>query len=300
MDAHSFLYVCFLSGGTYYIFSCCLLLGSKRKTTENASANEGVHNIDVSASSSIPSESASVVGGSGTQAQGQDHPAPCVVEIDDDETQVSGKRQKRCTSMVWKYLTKKTVIVEVEGKKYEQVWGHCNFQNCKVKYRAESHNGTTGFKNHLRTAHSIVQGQQQLKVEKDHGKDITVVEPYRYDQEASVKKLYLAIIMHEYPFQMVEHDYFIDFIKSLRRKFPLKSRVTARKEIMDIYLEEKEKLYAHLKTVHCRFSATMDMWTSRQNKAYMCVTLHWIDDEWRIQKRIVGFFNVEGRHTAYW
>src|SRR6266540_5017011 len=102
MDAHSFLYVCFISGGTYYIFSCCLLLGSKRKTTENASATEGVHIIDVSASSSTPSESASVIGGSGTQAQGQDHPAPGVVEIDDDETgtQVSGKRQKRCTSMV--------------------------------------------------------------------------------------------------------------------------------------------------------------------------------------------------------
>jgi hypothetical protein len=28
------------------------------------------------------------------------------------------------------------------------------------------------------------------------------------------------------------------------------------------------------------------------------VTLHWIDDEWHIQKRIVGFFPVEGRHTG--
>jgi hypothetical protein len=67
---------------------------------------------------------------------------------------------------------------------------------------------------------------------------------------------------------------------------------------MDIYLEEKEKLYAYLKTVPRRFNATMDMWTSCQNKGYMCVTLHWIDDEWHIQKRIVGFFPVEGRHTG--
>lgn len=30
----------------------------------------------------------------------------------------------------------------------------------------------------------------------------------------------------------------------------------------------------------------------------MCVTLHWIDDSWHIQKRIVGFFHVEGRRTG--
>ncbi|CAD6267377.1 unnamed protein product [Miscanthus lutarioriparius] len=42
----------------------------------------------------------------------------------------------------------------------------------------------------------------------------------------------------------------------------------------------------------------MDMWTSCQNKGYMCVTIHWVDDEWRMKKRIIGFFNVKGRHTG--
>jgi hypothetical protein len=70
-----------------------------------------------------------------------------------------------------------------------------------------------------------------------------------YDQEESLKNFYLAIIMHEYPFNIVEHDYFVDFIKSLRPSFPLRSKVTARKEILDIYLAEKDKLYAYLKTI---------------------------------------------------
>ena len=30
----------------------------------------------------------------------------------------------------------------------------------------------------------------------------------------------------------------------------------------------------------------------------MCVTIHWIDDNWRMQKRIICFFNVKGRHTG--
>jgi len=42
----------------------------------------------------------------------------------------------------------------------------------------------------------------------------------------------------------------------------------------------------------------MDMWTSNQNKGYMCVTVHWIDDEWIIQKRIIKFMHVEGCHTG--
>ncbi|KAK3130001.1 hypothetical protein QOZ80_6BG0487660 [Eleusine coracana subsp. coracana] len=104
--------------------------------------------------------------------------------------------------------------------------------------------------------------------------------------------------MHEYPFSMSEHYYFVEFIKSLRPSFPLKSRVTVRKGIMDIFLEYKDKLYAYLKTVKSQFSATMDIWISCQNKSYMCVTIHWVDDEWRLQKRIIGLFHVEGRHTG--
>jgi hypothetical protein len=107
-----------------------------------------------------------------------------------------------------------------------------------------------------------VKGQQQLNVGKNPGSLIAHVQPFKCDQEVSSKKLNLAIVMHEYPFNIVEHEYLVDFIKSLRPSFPIRSRVTVRKEIMDTYLKEKEILYAHLKTLKCRFSVTMDMWTS--------------------------------------
>jgi hypothetical protein len=62
-------------------------------------------------------------------------------------------------------------------------------------------------------------------VAKDYTKNIVVTEPYRYDSEVSLRKLYLAIIMHEYPFDIVEHEYFVEFIKSLCSSFPIKCRV---------------------------------------------------------------------------
>jgi len=46
----------------------------------------------------------------------------------------------------------------------------------------------------------------QLRAEKDLGKDVSTVVPYRYDYKTSLKKFYLAVIMHEYPFNIIEHD----------------------------------------------------------------------------------------------
>ena len=104
--------------------------------------------------------------------------------------------------------------------------------------------------------------------------------------------------MHEYPFTVAEHKYFVKFIKSLRPSFPFKSRITVRKEIMQLYKEEKNMLYAQFKKLYCRVSFTMDIWTSIQNKSYLCVTAHWIDDNWNMQKRIINFMHVEGNHSG--
>jgi hypothetical protein len=190
--------------------------------------------------SSVPSENANGSVPSDEAQAPAPNSNPDVVQIvpDDEEEEeervhLTGKRFKSRTSEVWKYFTPKVEVVEVNGKKYEQMWGYCNFPKCNTRYRAEGTSGTTGFKNHLRTKHSTLVGQQQLKVGKDPGTELTHVKPFKYDQEISLKKLNLAITMHEYPFNIVEHEYLVDSIKSLRPSFPLKSRVTIRKEIME-------------------------------------------------------------------
>jgi hypothetical protein len=108
---------------------------------------------------------------------------------------------------------------------------------------------------------------------------------YKYDENASVRLLYYAIIMHEYPFSIAQHKYFVKFIKSLRPTFPMKNRVTVRKEVMGLYKEEKNQLYAQFSKLACRVSFTIDTWTSIQNKSYLCVTAHWIDDNWNLHVR---------------
>ena len=42
----------------------------------------------------------------------------------------------------------------------------------------------------------------------------TVIQNFKFDPEESLTKFYKAIIMHDYPFKMVKHEFFVDFIKS--------------------------------------------------------------------------------------
>jgi hypothetical protein len=194
-------------------------------------------------------------------------PASAQASVGDNEKQVDGQIGKRLTSWVWQHFTRYEIDVEQpDGSNVKQKWGKC--LRCSHKAKADASNGTKAFSNHLKLKHCLVKGQQQLS---QSGNDIAT---YKYDEKASVRLLYYAIIMHEYPFIVAEHKYFVKFIKSLRPSFPFKSRITVRKEIMQLYKEEKNMLYAQFKKLTCRVSFTMDGWTSIQNKSYLCVTAH--------------------------
>lgn len=135
----------------------------------------------------------------GQVGEGTDARNAIIVEGDDpvvkdgDGNGQSGKRQKRCTSRVWDHFTKKDLVIEDNGKIYTQKWAYCNHPKCRFKGRCETNYGTTGFWTHLKVAHCVVKNQPQLIV----AKDVKAVIPYRYDEEASLRKFYLAIVMHE-------------------------------------------------------------------------------------------------------
>ena len=51
---------------------------------------------------------------------------------------------------------------------------------------------------------------------------------------------------------------------------------------------------------HCqRVSLTTDSWTSIQRLNYMCITAHFIDDEWKLHKIILSFVLVSSHKGEY-
>ena len=96
------------------------------------------------------------------------------------------------------------------------------------------------------------------------------------------------------PFRCVEGYGFKKYVTTLQSKLRLKdipSHQIVDRDVIDIYNSERQKLRKSLKG--CMVCLTMDTSTSIQNLNYMCLTCHFIDDAWKLHKRILNFCQVE-------
>jgi hypothetical protein len=147
-----------------------------------------------------------------------------------------------------------------------------------------STHGTSTLWNHLR----ILCPQQPFKgleLPKNQG-----TPKQSYNIEDCRKALAEMVLIDEMPFKTVDGERFKRYSKVLQPRFDLPSRVTLARDCMQRYFEEKPKLKKVLKNQ--RMCLTTDTWTSKQNFCYMCLTGHWIDDQWQLLKRILNFCSI--------
>ena len=102
------------------------------------------------------------------------------------------------------------------------------------------------------------------------------------------------VIIDELPFRFVEGYGFQRYATTLQPKLRIRdisSRQTVARDVIGIYGVEREKLRGALKGR--RVCLTTDTWTSIQNLCYISLTGHFIDDDWKLHKRILNFCQVE-------
>ena len=111
---------------------------------------------------------------------------------------------------------------------------------------------------------------------------------YHFDPEKTRKDLASMVIVHEYPLSIVDHYLFREYSADHQPLFKVPSQNTLKKDIMKIYGEEKIKNMELIEKVKSRIALTTDLWTaSNQNKGYMAITAHYIDDNWVMQIHIL-------------
>ncbi|WOH08801.1 hypothetical protein DCAR_0728249 [Daucus carota subsp. sativus] len=77
------------------------------------------------------------------------------------------------------------------------------------------------------------------------------------------------------------------------------SRATLKRDIFKIYDIEKLKMMRLMERIKGRISFTTDMWTSSNKKrGFMVIIAHFVNDSWRLEKRIIRFAYVPCPHTA--
>ncbi|KAL1554139.1 zinc finger BED domain-containing protein DAYSLEEPER-like [Salvia divinorum] len=110
-----------------------------------------------------------------------------------------------------------------------------------------------------------------------------------FDGDSCSFDLVKMIIQHDYPLGMVQQSGFVNFTRSLQPQFNIPSVSLLQEQIMGIYLREKQKLMDLLSGIPGCLNLTVDLCTSNQSLAYVLVTGHFTDHDWKLQRRV---FNV--------
>ncbi|XP_038983217.1 zinc finger BED domain-containing protein RICESLEEPER 2-like [Phoenix dactylifera] len=208
--------------------------------------------------------------------------------------QSSDDPNRRKRSEVWTEFD----IVTVDGNT------KAKFNYCSAKLAWKKGGATTHLKRHLNACmprklskssedKELKQSLLSFDVTQGHA----MLATYKYDKDKIREILAKMFIVHEYPFRMVEHQFFVLFCKALNPKFELIKRVTLRNDCMKMFAIEKQKLRSLLRNVD-RISLTTDLWTSNQTIGYICITGHFLDSEWKLQKRILNFCSLAPPHTG--
>jgi hypothetical protein len=71
--------------------------------------------------------------------------------------------------------------------------------------------------------------------------------------------------------------------------FRMIPRSIQKNDIIKLYKKTKESLIALFDSNDWKFALTCDTWTATTNESYLCITCHWVDNDWLLQKRTIYF-----------
>ena len=107
-----------------------------------------------------------------------------------------------------------------------------------------------------------------------------------------------SIIKHDLPFRYVEYEGVRELMQYLHNGVQLIFRNTVKVDLIKMYASEKQKLKVMLNCCWGRISLTPDLWTSLTTNGYICVTTHYVDANWVLQKRVLNFSFTTPPHTV--
>lgn len=119
----------------------------------------------------------------------------------------------------------------------------------------------------------------------------------RFDQERSRLDLARMIILHGYPLSIVEHVGFKIFVKNLQPLFEIVPNSSIELSCIEIFGKEKQKVYEMINRLHGRINLAVEMWSSPESTEYLCLLAQYIDEDWKLQKKILNFVTLDSSHT---
>ncbi|KAL3519158.1 hypothetical protein ACH5RR_021747 [Cinchona calisaya] len=199
----------------------------------------------------------------------------------------SPKKKRRKRSDVWNYFTE--LEVGAIGIK------RCECKYCGEQYNCKSANGTGNMKHHLARCVSV--NTKDIAQALIDAKDGSLRNP-KISQEKFREVLSFAIIKQDLPFSFVEYEGIRDVFKYLNPDVKNITRNTAKMDILKLHGIEAQEMKVMLHECPRIICLTYDLWTSIATGGYMSLTAHFIDKEWKLQKRIINFSYLPPPHSG--
>ena len=130
------------------------------------------------------------------------------------------------------------------------------------------------------------------------GQNAMFVNSLKFDPTKFRELLCVAITMHGLPFRFVEYVGIRAIFSYLCVDVPNISRNTIKNDLVKMYKREKERIKSMLTSALGRVCLTSDLWTSIATDGYMCITTHFIDANWVLQKRVLKFCHMPPPHNG--
>ena len=113
------------------------------------------------------------------------------------------------------------------------------------------------------------------------------------DESACREGMIDYIIRAEQPFNMMETDDYSKTIQTLiNTQFKSWSENTVKRDIMKKFQTERENLKQYFTNFERKICLTSDIWISLMHRCFLCITSHYIDSEWMLNKKIISFKTI--------
>ncbi|KAG4128841.1 hypothetical protein ERO13_D09G043232v2 [Gossypium hirsutum] len=208
------------------------------------------------------------------------------IPVDDgfNEYESALKRQKSTTSKVWDEMTK----LECENK--NELKAQCN--HCKTIFSAKSSSGTSHLRRHLNSSLKKINKditQYTIATQPSQG-GVLSIKNYKFDADECRQAISTFLVCGKHSFGIVEESGFRYMIRISSPNFTNISRHTAARDVLMYYAKERDRVKEELAKAPGLICLTSDNWNSEHtNDEYICITAHWVDKDWKLQKRIIRF-----------
>ncbi|KAF7801124.1 zinc finger BED domain-containing protein RICESLEEPER 2-like [Senna tora] len=202
------------------------------------------------------------------------------------ESEPPKKRGKKETSNVWNFFKK--IGKGADGIQRAACIG------CKQEFKTGGTYGTSHLHRHVSSCNFVSYHDVSQMLINQEGK----LKSKKIDQQLSRQLCAEAIIEHDLPYSFVDYKGIRKWIKYLNPDVIMPSRNTVVSDVKKIYEKEKEKLKQEMARIPNRVCLTSDVWTACTSEGYICLTAHFVDENWKLRSIILNFCRMLPPHTG--